>query len=541
MSPARLFALAALALIAVGLAGCGPPAPIRPPCPKGQLCLEYGNSAEPTTLDPPKASGTWVAHILDDMLEGLTRYDPQGRPIPGIAQSWDVSPDGRSWTFHLRRALWSDGQPVTAGDFVFSIRRGLDPATASEFASLIYVIKNAQAVNDGKLPLSALGVTALDDHTLRIDLEHPAPYLPELAMLNIMLPQAEHVVRRWGDAWSQPAHYVTDGPYKLTEWAFGDHVRLVRNPLYYGHDPICFDQITYYPTYDAVAAERRIRQGELDVNTDIQSNRIAFLRQPDQIPAYVRTHTWLGVAYLAFNTRDIPALRDRRVRLALDMAIDRDFITRKLLRGGQQPAYTFVPPGVANYTPPAPPVWASWNLERRQRAARALLAQAGFGPGHPLQVELKHRNTSDPMLFSPAIQADWKSIGVEASLTQEESQIAYQDYRLRNFEVGDASWIADYDDPVTFLGLQQSSTGAQNYSDYNNPAFDRLLAQADQEPDVARRAALLGQAEQIMLNDAIVAPVFFYVNKNYVNPRITGWVDDISDLHQARYLCVKGR
>ena len=532
---------ASTALLLLTLAACGPQPAIRGPCPPGKLCLEYGNVAEPESLDPGKSTGTWASHIDGDLMEGLTRDDAQGRPIPGIAKSWETSPDGLVWTFHLRGARWSDGAPVTAGDFVFSLRRAVDPAMASEFAALIYVIKNAQPVNEGKLPTSALGAQALDAHTLRLTLEHPAPYLPELAKHNIMLPVPEHVVEKWGEAWSRPEHYVSDGAYALQGWAFGDHVRAVKNPYYYEASSVCFDQVTYYPTYDAVAAERRVRRGELDVNTDIQSNRIAYLRRPDQIPAYVRVHTWLGVDYVAFNTRDVAALRDRRVRIALDMAIDREFITGKLLRGGQLPAYTFTPPGVANYSAPAPPVWAGWPLARRQRAARVLLARAGFGPGHPLMLEAKHRSTNDPMTFMPAIQADWKSIGVELSLAQEESQIAYQDYRLRNFQVGDASWVADYNDPMSFLGLMQSDTGSQNYGDYHNPAYDALLAKADNEADVGRRAADLARAEQIMLADAIVAPVYFYVNKNLVSPRITGWEDNLIDWHRTRLLCVKGR
>jgi len=537
---APLLAVVAVIGLALSLNGCGEPAAIRAPCPAGKLCLEYGNTSEPVSLDPDKATGTWEARLIGDMLEGLTRPDAKGDPIPGMATSWDVSPDGKTWTFHLRDANWSDGVPVTADDFVFALRRLLDPNTASEYASLMYVIQNAQAVNDGRLPTTALGVQAVDPHTLRINLVHPAPYLLELTLHQTMDPVPTHVVEKWGDAWSHSDHFVANGPYTLQQWAFGDHVRVEKNPLYYDAANVCFDQVTYYPTNDAVAAERRIRRGELDVNTDILSDRIAFLKQPDQIPAYVRVHTWLGVNYLVFNTRDVPAFKDKRVRVALDMAIDRDFITQKLLRGGQTSAYTFVPPGVANYTPPAPPIWAGWSLAKRQAVARVLLAQAGYGPGHPLTIELKHLNSSDPMLFMPAIQADWKSIGVSATLAQEEVQIAYQDFRLRNFQVGGGAWIADYNDAMSFLYLMQSSTGPQNYGDYNNPAFDALLAKADNETDIKRRAGDLAKAEQTMLNDATVAPIYFYVNKNLVNPRITGWVDNIVDVHRARLLCVKG-
>jgi oligopeptide transport system substrate-binding protein len=194
---------------------------------------------------------------------------------------------------------------------------------------------------------------------------------------------------------------------------------------------------------------------------------------------------------------------------------------------------------VANYRPATPPVWAAWPLERRQRAARALLAQAGYGPDHPLKIEIKHRNSADPTLVMPAIQADWKAIGVDAGLVQNEVQIAYASYRTRDFQVADAAWIADYNDAMSFLYLQQSATGPQNYGDYKNPVFDRLLAQADNEPDAGRRAQYLAEAERIMLADSPVAPTFFYVNKNLVSPRITGWVDNIVDHHRTRYLCVK--
>ena len=530
--------LAVLALAAL-LAACGPQKAIRAPCPAGQLCLEYGNGAEPVSLDPPKTTGTWEDRILGEMLVGLTQNDPEGRPVPGMAESWETSPDGKVWTFHLRHALWSDGVPVTAGDFVFALRRLMDPQTASEYAYLLFFIHNAQPVNANKLPLTALGVRAIDDRTLEITLDHPAPYLLELAKHQTMYPVPEHVVRQWGDHWTDPAHYVSNGPYKLVSWRLGDRITLTRNPLYYDAGSVCIDRIDFYPTVDAIAAERRVRRGELDLDTDIQSNRVAYLRQPDQIPAYVRVHTYLGVAYLVFNTRDVPALKDRRVRIALDMSLDREFITGKLQRAGQIPAYTFVPPGTDNYWPVKPPIWASWPLERRQAAARALLAQAGYGPQHPLKLTYQHGDSPEAMLIAPAIQEAWREIGAQITLSQEEGQIAYQDLRMRNFEVGAASWIADYNDATSFLELQQSGTGAQNYGDYNNPVFDGLLAKADNEPDPKLRAAELARAEQIMLSDATVAPLFFYVNKNLVSPKITGWVDNLTDWHRVKYLCMK--
>ena len=527
-----MLALAAFSLLA--LAGCSQKAS-RPPCPPGQVCFQAGNGSEPATLDPHKATGTWEDRIISDLTVGLTTDDAGGNAIPGMAERWTTSPDGKTWTFYLRDAVWSDGVPVTAEDFVFSLRRILDPKLASEYASLIYVIKNAQGVNEGKLAADQLGVRALSPKVLEITLEHPAPYLTELAKHQTMLPVPKHVVEKWGDAWTQPANYISNGPYMLKSWTLGDHVNVVKNPRFYDAKNVCIDQINFYPTNDAIGAERRVRRGELDMNADIQSNRIAFLRE--RMPDYVHTSTYLGVAYLAFNTA-VPAFKDKRVRLALNMSIDREFITGKLLRGGQSPAYTFVPPGVANTTPTVPPAWSTWTLEKRQAEARRLLAQAGYGPGNPLKIEIKHRNSPDPMLFMPAIQADWKEVGVETALMQNETQIAYAAYRSRDFQVADAAWSADYNDAMSFLYLQQSTTGSQNYGDYRNPVFDDLLARADNEPDAMVRAGYLARAESIMLDDVAVAPIFFYVNKNLVSPKITGWKDNLTDKHRSRFLCM---
>jgi len=525
----------------LALTACGQPhgAAVRPFCPKGQICLVIGNEAEPTSLDPQKISLTAEDRVVGDMFVGLTQDDVNGQTIPGMATRWETSSDGLTWTFHLRDADWSDGVPVTADDFVFSLRRELDPATASEYAALLFLLKNGEAVNRGALPLTALGVRAIDPHTLEIRLEHPAPYLPELTKHETMFPVARHVVEKWGAAWTDPSHYVTDGPYKLAEWRFGQRVRLVRNPHFWDAKSVCVDQIDYLPAVDSGAAEKSVRRGEMDIKVNLQSNRAPFLRQPGQMPAYVHTHTYLGVYYAVLNTRNVAAFRDPRVRLALSLAIDRDFMAAKLLRAGQAPAYTFVPPDVANYVNPAPPVWSSWSLDRRQAAARALLAQAGYGPAHPLRIEFKHQTTPDAIHLTTSIQSDWEAIGVTTTLTQEEPQIAFQDYRLRNFEAGFAGWIADYDDAKSFLYVLQSSTGPQNYGDYHSARYDALLDAADQEADVNKRAAILQAAERTMLSDTAIIPLYFPVSRNLVNPRITGWVDNISDIHRGRYMCVR--
>lgn len=526
-----------LASVALLTQGCGPAKPsVDNDCPAGKICVRAGNGVEVISLDPHKVAGTGDYRVLQDALIGLTMPDANNDVVPGVAERWETSADGLTWTFYLRPSVWSDGVPVTADDFVFSLRRILNPATAAEYASLLYPIKGAQPVNEGRAAPETLGVRAVSPRVLEIRLEHPAPYLLQLAKHQTMFPVPKHVVEKYGAAWARPEHFVSNGPYTIVSWKLGDRIRAVKNPLYWDAGKVCVDQISYYPTTDNITAERQVRNGELDMNADIQSNRIALLRE--KMPGYVRTHTYLGVSYLTYNN-NVLALRDVRVRRALSMAIDREFITQKLMRGGQQPAYTFVPPGVANYQPVKLPDWASWTFERRQAEARRLLAQAGYGPGRPLRIEIKHRNSADPSLIMPAIQADWKAIGVEARLAQNEPQIAYAAYRARDFEVADAAWVADYNDPMSFLYLMNSTTGAQNYGDYKNPAFDALLKKADNEPDAAIRAGYLAQAEATMLADANVAPVFFYVNKNLVSPRVTGWVANLGDVHPAQFLCLK--
>jgi oligopeptide transport system substrate-binding protein len=526
-----------LAAVALAAQACSPKAPARAPCPEGKVCLQIGNGADPISLDPHKVQGTWEHRLLLDNLIGLTQEDADGAAVPGMAERWETSEDGLTWTFYLREAVWSDGVPFTAEDFVFSFRRILLPQTASEYASLLYFLKGAQAINEGKAAPETLGVRAVTPRVLEVRLEHPAPYLLEVAKHQTMFPVPKHMVEKYGDGWTRPDRYVSNGPYTIVTSRLGDYVKAVKNPRFYEADKVCVDEVYYYPTTDAVSAERRVKRGELDINTDIQSNRIAFLRK--EMPGYVQTHTYLGVAYLAFNA-NIPALRDKRVRQALSMAIDREFITEKLLRGGQAPAYTFVPPGVANYDATEAPAWSRWTLEQRQAEARRLLAEAGYGPNRPLTIEIKHRNSPDPMLVMPAIQADWKQIGVDAKLAQNETQIAYASYRSRDFQIADAGWVADYNDAMSFLWLMQSATGAQNYGDYKNPAYDALLTEANEEPDAGVRAGYLSQAERLILDDAAVAPTYFFVNKNLVNPRITGWKANLVDYHPTRYLCVAG-
>jgi oligopeptide transport system substrate-binding protein len=535
--------LAALVLSLSFLAGCegsdAQRASLRPPCPAGKLCLEYGNTTDPSTLDPQKFNGDWEQGIIGEMLIGLTDYDPQGRATPGMATHWEISTDGTVWTFHLRDALWSDGVPVTAGDFVAGFQRLFDPKTTAALASQYYWIKNAQPVNGGKLPVSAVGARAVDDKTFELRLEHPWPILPDYLNSASFAPIPRHVVAKVGDAWVKPGNYVANGPYRLVSTVLGDKVVLEKNPRYYDAAQICFDRVSFYPTSDTVSAERRVKSGELDLNNNVVSNRVARLRQPDQMPGYVHVFQHSGLLFLTFNTRDVRALKDVRIRQAISMAIDREFITNTLLRGGQVPAYTYVPPGMVDYDNSAKPYWAGWSLERRQAEARRLLAEAGYGSGKPpLKLEFKYRNSADPVLYMPSVQADMKAIGVQADIVMNETAVAYAAYDAKDFEVGEAGWGGGID-AYGFMYLHRIDTGSQNNSGYANPAYDSLLDRAKREGDLKQRSRYFGEAEQMLLNDAPIAPIYYLAKRWLVNPNITGFTENVVDVHKLRYMCLK--
>ena len=541
MASRPFFALAAILFLGISLTACQPLRVARQPCPPGKLCLEYGNTAESNSLDPQMATTVSEAAILREVFEGMYTDGPDGSPVLGVATSAQTSADGLVWTFHMRPESWSDGQPVTANDFVYAYRRMLNPKTGSSYAYLLYVLKNAQAVNSGQMPLEALGARALDDHTLQLTLEHPASYLPQLLKHQAFFPIPAHAVEALKDHWIDPGKMVSNGAYTFKEWRLGDYARLEKNPRYRNADSICFDRVDFIPTNDPISAERRVLRGELDVNNSIQSNRVPKLRADPVSARFVHTYPYLITSYLIFNTRDVRPLQDRRVRQAISMAIDRRFITDKLLRAGQLPSTSYVPPGIAGYLPkgaPRPqPAWADWSLERRQAAARVLISRAGYGPTNPMKLEFKTTNNGGSLVAAQSLQADLKTIGVDVTFRQEDGAVVFESFNLRDFQLGATGWVADYNDPMTFLNLMKSDTGQQNYGDYKRPAYDALLRAADNEPDATKRASDMARAEQMILDDAIIAPLDTGVSLNLVTPAIKGWIDNNADVHPIRDLC----
>ena len=531
----RAFAAATTALVlSLGLVSCGGGSA---DADKART-LQIGNGAEPLSLDPHQASGTWENRIIGDMLQGLTTDDPQGRPIPGMATEWSTSPDGLVWTFKLRDAKWSDGQPVTAADFVFAWQRIMTTTPPAKYASILYVIKNAEKIYDGRIKdVTQLGVRAIDAKTLEVTLEHPAPYLPGLLTHYTSFPIPKHVVEKVGKDWIKAENFVGNGPYKLQQWKPNDFVHIVRNANYYDNANVCIDQIFFYPTSDDNAAERKVRTGDLDINTNFSGSRLEEINK--NLPGYARIHGYTGLTYYIFNLRKAP-FNDARVRAAISMTADREFVTKEILKAGQQPAYSLVPPGIANYQTGAMSTdFKGQSMEERLARAKKLLEEAGYGPNKPLKFTFSFRNSGDNPRVAPVVQQNWAKIApwVQVEILGAETQINYEKLRTGDFELGDAGWISDFNDAKNFVYLFQTSTDQLNYGKYSNPEFDKLMEAADVEKDAVKRANMMKQAEAIVLKENGFMPMWFLTNRNLVSPRVTGWVDNAVDIHRARYLC----
>jgi oligopeptide transport system substrate-binding protein len=504
-------------------------------CAAGELRI--ANSGEPDTLDPHHVEGVWENRIIGDMFLGLTTEAADGSVMPGAAESWQISDDGTVYTFALRDHAWSDGTPVVAEDFVFALRRILDPAQAAEYASLLYTIKNAKPLNEGALQgMDRLGVRAQGPRTLEITLENPTPYFIEQLTHYTAFPLPRHKVEALGEDWVKPGNIVGNGAYTVVEWLPNTHVKATKNAAFYDAAEVAIDTVYFYPGEERNAATKRFRAGEIDIQYDFASEQIDWLRE--NLPDETRIAPYLGVYYYVINSRNAPFDRPA-LRQALAMAIDREAITEKVLRTGELPAYSFVPPGTGNYGEPAYVSWKETPYPERLAQAKQLIAQAGFGPDHPLKLQLRYNTSETHKKVAIAVAAMWKQLGVATELFNSEVKVHYSDLQEGNFQVARAAWIADYNDAQNFLYLMDSSTGVLNYAGYASPDFDRPMAEASRTADLAARADLLRQAEAVAMADMPNIPIYYYVSKDLVAPYVKGWVDNTKDIHRTRWLSIE--
>ena len=509
------------------------------------VTLNMMNGSEPGTLDPHKASGDWQNRIIGDYIEGLVAEDANAAAIPGQAESWDVSEDGLTYTFHLRDGIqWSDGTPVTAADFEFAFRRLFNPETASEYAYLQYPIVGGSEISDGSMaPDSAdFGVKAIDDKTLEIKLEGPTPYFLEALTHYTAYPVPKHVVEKFGADWTNVGNIVGNGPFKIVEWVPGNYVKSVKSDTYYGAADIKIDEVYYYVQEDLKAAFNRYRAGEYDILTDLANDDQVLVR--DTMGEEGHFAPFQGIHYYVINQEKAP-FDNVKVREALSISINRDVIGPDIWGSGEPPAYGWVPPGTGNYEGVEPYMlaWASQSYDERVAQAKALMSEAGYTTEKPLKLQLRYNTNDNHKNLAVAIAAMWKEIGVDTELFNSETKVHYDALRAGDFDVGRAGWLNDYSDPSNTLELLKTGTmqdgkmnWGNNYGRFSNKEVDDLLTQATTERDLTKRAGLLAQAEKIAMDNFAAIPLVYYLASNVVKPNIEGFVDNAKDIHRTRWL-----
>jgi oligopeptide transport system substrate-binding protein len=493
--------------------------------------LYRGVGYEVATLDPQLATGIAEQTILSSLFEGLVDEDPRDlHPIPGVAESWDVTPDGRVYTFRLRDARWSDGRPVTARDFVESWRRILTPSLGAENASFLYILQGAEAFNRGLTrDFSTVGVQAPDDRTLRVTLDHATPdFLARLthwAWLPVPVAViAAHgpVAERGGNTWAEAGNLVGNGAFVLRRWRPDQEIVVEKSPTYWAAARVRLQAIHFLPIDSVDAEEQAFRAGQLHLTDALPDGKIDAYRR--DAPQLLRIDPYLDTYYYLINVRR-PFLGDARIRRALALAVDRRAIVDRILRGGQQPAESFTPPGLAGYDPPK-------VLRTDDDAARRLLAEAGHPNGEGLPVfDLLYNNSENHRLIAEAVQEAWrKELGVQVRLSNEEFKTVLEARRTGDFDIMRANWVADYPDPSTFLDLWRSDSG-NNFSGWSDPDYDSLIFAAEHTSDPDARRGLFERAERLLLSEVPMIPVYHYTHVFLIRPSVRGWYPNPLDHH----------
>lgn len=537
---ARGALLAALGLLAM-LAACR-----RSPPPGGAggggagpetALLVRGGGPEPDSLDPQKARGFEAQSILRDLCEGLTTLDHHATVAPGVATTWGVSPDGRTYVFKLRpEARWSNGELVVAADFVAALQRLVDPATASGYAQYIDVIANAADITAGRKPPQSLGVTAPNDSTVVIELAAPAAYLPTLLSHPCTCPVHRGTLATNPQGLARPGVMVSNGAFVLEKWVPGSYILAFRNRYYWNNAATRLDGVKYLLIADENAELARYRSGELEITYVVPRGQFDWIKA--NLGKELHVSPQLTTYYYGFNLRRAPFRDNPKLRRALSLVIDRDKLAQLVLRVGELPAWGWVPPGIDHYRSQSFD-YAGTPLPERVREAQRLYAQAGYAREHPLRFELRYNSGEVHTKLAVAVASMWKeALGAEVRLTQVEFKSLLQDIDRGDVEMFRSSWVGDYNDAYTFAQYLKSEVGV-NLPHYSSAEYDGLVTRAAAETDLDRRESLLEQAERVALRDHPLIPLYFYVNKHLVKPEVTGWYDDVMNVVYSKDLALR--
>ena len=498
--------------------------------------LLRGLSTDLSGLDPHLITQLPEINVVSTLFEGLVDEDPVDlHPVPGVAESWEVSPDTLTYTFHLRaNARWSNGEPVTAQDFANSIRRVLTASLGADYATMLYVLANAEAFHKGTLTdFAQVGVQAPDARTLRLTLAHLAPYfvsqLTHPAWYPVYLPALEKSGSPYqrGNPWAEPGSLVGNGPFVLKVARRGEVIVVEKSPTYWDAATVRLNAIRFYPAEDRESEERAFRAGQLHLTEALPVSKVDTYKREQ--PGVLQIGAFLDTYFYRLNTTR-PGLDHVKVRQALAAAIDRAGIVARITRGGQQPAHSFTPPGVGDYVPPD-------VLRHDLDAARRLLTEAGFPGGKGLPpLEIMINSSGNHRAIAEAIQEMWRrELGVEVRVNNMEQATLLANRRTLDYSIMRAEWSADYLDPKTFLDVFRSDSN-NNHTGWKNPAYDALLAESDRTADPVARHALMQRAEAILLGEAPIIPIYYYTSVRLVSPAVHGWHPTLLDRHPYKHV-----
>ena len=493
---------------------------------------------EPASLDPMKAVGLPEIQVMRDLFEGLTNQDAHGKIVPGVAQSWSSS-DNKTWVFTLRKdARWSNGEPVTAQDFVYSWQRLVDPKNSSPFAwfAALSGIENADAITKGQMSADKLGVSAIDATQLKVTLSRPVPWFPSMVANAAMYPVPKKVIEKEGDSWTSPGKLVGNGAYQLQERVVNEKIVLVRNSHYWDDKASVLTKVTFIPINEESSATKRYRANDIDITESFPKNMYALLKK--ELPGQVYTPDQLGTYYYAFNTEKGPTA-DVRVRKALSWSIDRRIIAEKVLGTGEKPAWHFTPDVTAGFTP-LKSYLQQHSQQELNAQAKALLTAAGYGPGKPLHLTLLYNTSESHQKIAIAVASMWKkNLGVDVTLQNQEWKTYIDSRNSGSFDVIRASWVGDYNEPSTFLSLLTSSHSG-NIARFRSADYDAVITKASTETSVAARNTDYNKAEQIIADQAPIAPIYQYTNGRLIKPWVKGYpITNPEDVAYSREMWIE--
>lgn len=498
--------------------------------------LLVGNLSEPNDLDPQIADSQQTFNLIMALMEGLAQYDARTcEPVPAVAEHWDVSPDKLTWTFHLRKnAVWSNGDPVTANDFVWSYQRMLTPSLGAEYAGMLFILKNGERYYKGEISdFSNVGVHAPDPRTLTLTLTHPVPYLPKLVCHAAWYPVHRATLEKFGrpyergSAWTRPGNFVGNGYFDLAEWIPNKLIRMKKSQTYWDRNNIRLESVVFLPIENTSTEESMFRAGQLHITSSIPIVKIAVYRNDPALRPMLNQDPMLATYFYRFNVTQ-PPLNDPRVRRALTLSVNRQQIVEHVTKGGQIPAGHLTPPNIAGFT-------ATANVPYDPAQARQLLAEAGFpgGKGFP-KVELLYNTNESHRQIAEAIQQMWRrELGIEISLFNQEAKVYVETMRTMSYQIARYAWVGDYLDPSTFLDTMTTGNG-NNQTGWSNAEYDRLIAAAETAGNETERYAYFQRCEEIIAAENPILPIYFYVRNNLQRPEVKGWYSNLLDLHPLK-------